>query len=164
MCATGPGFIGCGKSYVLAEPLEELVSEAVLWPLDTPELAEMIRNGQNGNGAESQNKADSLAARLDELAVAYANEEVTMREWMAAREPLQCQLDDALRRVARGSKAGVLSEHVGRADELRKRWPELGIDRQHAIIAAALSHVVVNPGRRGYNRFDPQRFDLAWRS
>ena len=33
----------------------------------------------------------------------------------------------------------------------------------HAVIAAVLAHVVVRPGRRGFNRFDPQRFELIWR-
>ena len=40
VCARGPGFAGCGKTYVLAEPLEEFVTEAVLIALDTPELAQ----------------------------------------------------------------------------------------------------------------------------
>jgi DNA invertase Pin-like site-specific DNA recombinase len=163
VCASGPRYVGCGKSYTLAEPLEDLVTEAVLWRLDSPELAQMIRNDQNGNGAESQGEADALAARLDDLAVAYANGDVTMREWMAARDPLRRRHEVALRRVARASKAGVLNGHVGHADEVRKRWPDLGLDRRRAIIAAALSHVTVKPGRRGYNRFDPQRFDLTWR-
>jgi DNA invertase Pin-like site-specific DNA recombinase len=165
VCATGPRYVGCGKSYTLAEPLEELVTEAVLWRLDSPELAKMIRSEQNSNasGHEWQDKADMLAGRLDELADDYATGGITMREWKVARGSLQQQLGDAKRRAARDSKAGIISEHVGHAGELRERLHELGIDRFHAIISGVLAHVVVNPGRRGFNRFDPQRFDLAWR-
>jgi hypothetical protein len=35
--------------------------------------------------------------------------------------------------------------------------------RQHAIVAAVLDHVVVGPGRRGYNRFDPSGLSPVWR-
>ncbi len=30
VCAKGPGFTGCGKVFVTAEPVEEIVAEAVL--------------------------------------------------------------------------------------------------------------------------------------
>ena len=57
------------------------------------------------------------------------------------------------RRRPGGSASGVL----------RERWDDLSIDRRLAIIAAVLDHVEVGPGRRGYNRFDPNRFALVWR-
>jgi len=37
VCARGPQYHGCGRTYVVAEPLEQFVTEAVLWRLDTPE-------------------------------------------------------------------------------------------------------------------------------
>ncbi len=163
VCATGPRYIGCGKSYVLAAPLEELATEAVLWRLDSPELAAMIRSEQASNGNGYQAQADTLRGRLEELALAYADGKVTMHEWLTAKEPLQRALDDASRKLARESQAGALSGHVGHADALRERWPSLSIDQRHAILGAALAHVTVNPARRGFNQFDPQRFDLAWR-
>jgi hypothetical protein len=39
----------------------------------------------------------------------------------------------------------------------------LPLTRQRAIVAAVLAHVVVKPGRRGYNRFDASRFEPVWR-
>lgn len=163
VCATGPGFVGCGRCYVLAEPLEEFVTEAVLWRLDTPELANTLRGTRDTSGDEWQQRADELVGRLDELAVAYAENVISMREWLTAREPLQRQLDDVRRRIARSSSVVALSEYTGRAGALRERWPSLDIGQQHAIIAAILVHVLVGPGRRGYNRFDAARFQLIWR-
>ena len=87
-----------------------------------------------------------------------------MREWLAAREPLQRQLDAARRRMARDSRAMVLAEHAGRGGALRERWAGLSLERRRAIIAAVLDRVVAGPGRRGYNRFDPSRFELVWRT
>ena len=112
---------------------------------------------------EWHSRMEQATARLDELAAAYAEDKITKREWLAARDPLQRQLDTARRRVSRDSRAAVFAEHAGHGDALRKRWGDLSLDRRRAIIAAVLSHVVAVPGRRGYNRFDPNRFAPVWR-
>jgi DNA invertase Pin-like site-specific DNA recombinase len=164
VCARGPGYAGCGRSYALAEPIEEFVTEAVLWRLDSPELANALRGQRANDQADAwQQQVDVATVRLEELADAYGNAAISMREWMAARDPLQRQLDAANRRIARDNGATALEGFVGRSAVLRDRWPRLGIDQKHAIITAMLIHVIVGPGRRGYNRFDPDRFKLAWR-
>ncbi len=38
-CAKGPGFTGCGKTYINADQVEQFVAEAVLHRLDAPEVA-----------------------------------------------------------------------------------------------------------------------------
>ena len=53
---------------------------------------------------------------------------------------------------------------VGNATDCGSSWPKLPLTRQHAIVAAVLDHLVVAPGRRGYNRFDPSRFEPVWRA
>jgi site-specific DNA recombinase len=163
VCATGPQYHGCGRTYVLAEPLEQLVTGAVLHRLDTPDLARALRGERDDDDKELAARLDELTARMDELAATYAAGAVSMREWLAAREPLQGQLDAARRRLARDSRAMVLAEHAGHAGALRERWTGLSLERRRAIIAAVLDRVVVGPGRRGYNRFDPSRFELVWR-
>lgn len=162
ICAKGPGLPGSGCVYVLAEPLEEFIVEAVLSQLDTPELARAIRGRPEPVDPITQ-RLDVLTSRLDELATAYAQNRITMREWLTARDPLQRQLDDARRQSARDSNITILSEHAGKAGMLRRRWPDLTLDQRHAIIRAVLQQVLVGPGRRGYNRFDPGRFDMVWR-
>lgn len=163
VCATGPGLDGCGRCYVLAEPLEQFVTEAVLTRLDSPAVEQAARGRPSAPTDEWQVRADRFAVRLDELAAAYAAEQISMREWLAAREPLQQQLAAARRRIARDSNVTLLAEHAGHGSQLRERWDDLSIERQHAIISAVLAYVIAKPGRRGYNRFDPSRFDLIWR-
>ena len=162
VCATGPRYHGCGRTYVLAEPLEQFVTGAVLHRLDTPELARAIR-GARDDAATSEHAArlDELTARMDELAAAYAGGAVSMREWLAAREPLQRQLDAAPRQLAAremGSAAGTRPQQA-----LRKRWGDLGrrgASRGHRLRARAC---------RGRSRsarpepFRPWRFRLVWR-
>ena len=39
----------------------------------------------------------------------------------------------------------------------------MSLTRQQQIVAALLDHVVVGPGRRGFNRFDHSRLAAVWR-
>jgi site-specific DNA recombinase len=163
VCARGPQYVGCGKTYVLAEPLEEFVTEAVLWRLDTPALADVLKRQEGDTPDAWQQQTDEITGRLDELATAFAAGAISMREWLAARQPLQQRLETSQRQVRRNTSVSLLAPYTGSQGLLRKQWPALSLERRHAIISAVLSHVVVGPGRRGFNRFDPARFELVWR-
>lgn len=60
-----------------------------------------------------------------------------MKEWMAARAPLQERLEVALRAVdevnAQDSRASLL----GTGDELRESWPSMTLDQKRAVIRSA---------------------------
>ena len=58
VCAKGPGKPGCGGVAILAEPLEALIAEAVLYRLDTPEL---------GRGPRRSVDSDDNAERCGHL-------------------------------------------------------------------------------------------------
>jgi len=40
----------------------------------------------------------------------------------------------------------------------------LTLTKQTQIVEAVLDHVVVGPGRRGFNCFDPSRLTPVWRA
>ena len=69
----------------------------------------------------------------------------------------------ARKQLANATRTTVLDGNVGADSGLRERWKKLDLTRQHAIIAAVLDHVVVTPGRQGYNRFDESRIEPVWR-
>ena len=171
VCATGPGFTGCGKTYILAEPAEEHVARSFLWEyVGGPEFSKALRAARGEDGDEAQDRVDALTTKLDELAKAYAADQFSMREWLAAREPLQRQLDEAQRRISRHTHGHVLSTFASRgeafaarATELQRRWKEASLEQRHALLSAAIVQVDVGPGRRGYNRFDPERLTFTWR-
>ena len=164
MCATGPGYVGCGHIYVLAEPLERFVVEAVLHRLDTPELAAALAGTPSDPDAERlQAEIAESQAQLDTLAAMYGDREIGLQEWIAARSPVDARVKEAKRRLGRLSRSASLDGFVGNATGLRERWEGLLLHRQHAIVAAVLDHLVVGPGRRGFNGFDPSRFRPVWR-
>jgi DNA invertase Pin-like site-specific DNA recombinase len=163
-CAKGPGFSGCGGTYVMADTLEQFVVEAVLYRLDSPELAAALAGTTSDPDGESwQAEVEQSQAQLDELAGLYGRREIGLSEWTAARAPIEQRVTDARKRLSRLNRTTVLDGHVGNGVELREKWAGLPLTRQHAIVAAVLDHVVVGPGRRGYNKFDPSRFTPVWR-
>lgn len=150
---------------MVAEPLEELITEAVLYRLDTPELADTL-TGRNRADKQAAGLADTIAAdraQLDELAGLYADRRIAVREWMAARRPIEDRIADAEKRLARMTRTDTIAGLVGNGKALRKQWDDLNLTRQHAIIAAVLDHAVVAPGTPGSRQLDPNRVERVWR-
>lgn len=165
VCSSGPDHGGCGRLTVVAAPVEELVVAAVLFRLDTPELADTLA-GRAAADVQTSALADTLAqdrAQLDELAELYAQRQITMREWMAARHPIEQRIHEAERQLARATRSGALTGLVGHGDELRAKWTGLNLTRQHAIVTAVMDHGVIGPGAQGSRSLDPARVEIVWR-
>jgi hypothetical protein len=152
--------------YVIAEPLEQFVVEAVLYRLDSPEFAAALAGSPvTATDADRwQQEIDQSREQLDFLAAMYGSREIGLTEWQAARVPVERRITEAKKRLARLSRTAALAGHVGNASALREQWQTLDLTRQHAIVEAVLDHVVVGAGRRGFNRFDPSRFHPVWRA
>src|SRR3972149_6468344 len=75
-----PGQPGCGRPWILSEPLETFISEAVLYRLDTPTLSARLAGSPEPDPADDAH-AELLAdqAQLDELAAAYGDKALTLR-------------------------------------------------------------------------------------
>ena len=165
-CAKGPGFSGCGKTYINADQVEAFVVEAVLHRLDSPELPRAVKRRQAQRPDASsvgRQEAEAAQEQLAELATAYGQREISMDEWKAARKPIEQQLSAARRQLAKVSRTNVLDGYVGNGEGLRAEWDSLDLSQQHAIVAAVVDSVVVGPARRGYNRFDESRLTPVWR-
>jgi site-specific DNA recombinase len=165
VCAKGPGLAGCGGIAVLAEPLEQLIAEAVLYRLDTPELAAALA-GATTEDAEADAAQASLAAdrtQLAELAGAYGERQITFAEYLAARKPIEARIEAGQRKVSRLTQTTAIAAHVGDAGGLRATWRNLPLTRQRAIVAAVLDRAVVGRAVRGRARFDPDRIEPVWR-
>ena len=118
MCLSGPDHRGCGRLTVVAEPLENLITDAVLYRLDTPELADTLA-GRNRADKQVAGLADAIAAdraQLDEVAGLYADRSIGVREWMAARRPIEDRIADAEKRLARMTRTDTLTGLVGNGE------------------------------------------------
>lgn len=165
VCAKGPNFTGCGHTAIVSDGFEALVVEGVLHRLDSPALFEALSgNPEDASDAKRiQVELDDVAGQLDELAAVYGRGDVGLSEWLAAREPIERRAAAAKKQLAALTRTSAVVDHIGQAGRLRERWLTLPLSRRHAIVAAIVDHIVIRPGRRGYNRFDPARVEPVWR-
>ncbi|AMU64654.1 integrase/recombinase [Mycobacteroides abscessus 5S-0422] len=166
VCLKGPDHGGCGRLTVVALPVEELLTDAVLTRLDSPQLAEALA-GKSRVDADVATLAAQLEAdqtRLDELAGLYAQGAVSAREWIAARDPITDRITRARRDIATATDTSAVVDLAGRGDLLRSQWDDLDIGRQQAIIKSVLDHAVIAPGTPGTRKLDINRVQPHWRT
>jgi site-specific DNA recombinase len=165
VCAKGPGLAGCGRIAVVADELEALIAEAVVYRLDTPELAAALA-GAAREDAEAAAAQDSLAAdqsQLNELATAYGERQITFPEYLAARKPIETRIEAGKRRLSRLTRSAAIDSYLGQSEALRSAWADLPLTRQRAIVAAVLDRAIVRPAVRGRTTFDSGRIEPVWR-
>jgi site-specific DNA recombinase len=165
VCLSGPDHGGCGKLTVVAAPVETLVAAAVLHRLDTPELADALagRAARDQALAAVAHELSGDQEQLRELAQAYGDKLITMREWVDAKKPIEARIDAGQRRISRATHSDALHGMPGHGQALRASWDTLNLTRQAAIIAAVLDHAVIAPGTPGSRSLDPNRVQPAWR-
>jgi len=166
VCMGGPDHGGgCGRLTIVATPLEQLIADAVLYRLDTPELAAAL-TGQAERDTETAAMSEALAqarAHLDELAQIYGDGKVSQREWLTAKAPIDARVKDLERRLARAAGNGALAGIIGNGESLRAQWTDLPLGRQAAIVKTILDHANIGPGTPSARSLDPGRVDLVWR-
>jgi len=166
VCLSGPDHGGCGRLTVTAEPLEELLADAVLHRLDSPQLADTLA-GRSSADVHGAGLAEQLAAdqqQLDELAGMFGKQEISAREWRAARTPIEQRVTERKRQLAQSTRTDALLGLPTGGEQLRQFWDDLPLTRQAAIVAAVLDHAVIAPGTAGARALDLARVQPVWRS
>jgi DNA invertase Pin-like site-specific DNA recombinase len=158
-CIKRPGAPGCGATTVVADRLDELIVEAVLHRLGTKTVARALTR------KPKQARVDVDVARierdLEDLAADFGAGNISRREWLAARKPLEERLARARKVVDAESGTAALTPFRGR--DVRQAWEELDIDRRRAVLGALIDRVVVNPAIVP-GKFSRDRVDVVWRA
>lgn len=165
VCLKGPDHGGCGRLTVVAEPVEHLLTEAVLTRLDSPQLAEVLtgKTSPDHDVAALAAQVEKDQARLDELAGLYAEGAISAREWITARDPIVARIAQARRDIAAATDTIAVYKLVGTGGKLRQQWHGLDIDRQQAILKSVLDHAAIAPGTPGARSVDINRVQPHWR-
>jgi hypothetical protein len=158
---------GCNRVGIGAQPLEDLITEAVMIRLDTPALSKAVAARRDDRKSTSRTKAgDSVAdleQRLDDLAEMFGAGEISKSEWATARARLVRRLDEAKTREAAAIRKTNVTDQLARPDVLRREWPEMTFDRQRIVLNAIIERITIAPTTKAGNKFNPDRVDVKWR-
>jgi site-specific DNA recombinase len=165
VCLSGPDHGGCGGTTVTADPLERFVCDTVLYRLDTPAMTDVLagRSSADERTQELTRALDDANEQLEELSLAYANRDITMREWMTAKKPITGRLEAAQRQLAQVTHTTALTGLVGNGEALGRTWGTLNLSRQVAIVNALIDHITIGPGKPGATSLDLDRVSITWR-
>jgi site-specific DNA recombinase len=158
-CAKTSG--GCGGVFILASGIDAFITDAVLYRLRGANLDRARR--RLAKATDDDTLLSDIAAdeaMLVELAEDFAERRISRSAFHAATDRVQSRLDTAKARLAAQSTPDAL----GGIHDLASEWPDLGLERQRAVIAAVLAEIAVGPARGPRNRFDPQRVSFRWRA
>src|SRR5205807_3721300 len=128
-CAKGPGFAGCGKTYINADDVERFVTEAVLHRLDSAALQQALerRQRQAPDAQRWLEEIEQARGQQVELADAYGNREISMDELRAARKPIEQRLTHARKQLSKVTRSTVLDRYIGNGAGLRAEWDSLDL-------------------------------------
>lgn len=164
VCASGPGFGGCGRIRSLSDPLEHEVVERVLSAVDDEAFARGLADAPDDEEAALAHSIAEVEAGLAEMSRRYfVDKTLTAVEYEASRPSLVARLESLQRRLARLTAVERRSEWLGRGAELRAEWEGMTLDQRRAVLSGLVERVVVAPAVKGRNFFDPERVVVRWR-
>jgi site-specific DNA recombinase len=135
-----------------AEHLEAYIVKTVLRLTDGAALPK-------AKAPRVSSRVAALEKELEQLAALRGKGRISLREWMAAKAPLDKRLTEARKTVPAERVPAGVSAVLGRKGGLRRAWPGMTVDEQRRAVAAVLEKVVVQPvGPRG-RVFDTDRIE-----
>jgi site-specific DNA recombinase len=158
---------GCGKISRLAEPVEHLVTEAVLYRLDSLDMAEALADEQAPEMAGLLDTYAAQKARLDDLVADYASGLLNRDQLAHAKSVAEEALEATKARMARVERGRRLAS-VPAGKTLREAWDEGDLFFRRQLLSLVLERVTLMPGRAGAKRyqgfqFDPDAVRITWR-
>lgn len=160
VCPNVPGTEACGGVATNAARTDAHVRDMILTALDSPVLGARLQQ-QRGSDSELVGQLRADEEQLEELATAWAEREISRREWMAARTPIELRLERARSQLARQSHANVLQPFIGTFDDMLSRWEQMNVSQRRAVVGAVVHRIVVEPADP-HKRWDPDRFKPDW--
>ena len=107
----------------------------VLYRLDTHgrEAALTGKAREDVAAAELSDAHAGDRAQLDELAGLYADKTIGVREWVAARKPIEGRIEETERRLGRLTRTDALAGLVGNGAQLANSWGSLNLTQKWRI-------------------------------
>src|SRR5439155_10107349 len=154
-----------GGISILAVPVEEFITEAVLYRLASPALASAIarRPDRSTELAQLDLQIAKDEAQLEELAGFWADRKIEASEYFVARKLIADRLATSRAQFSRLDSQKSVRGLIDQGAALRRRWGALNLHQRRAGISAVLDHVIVNRAQRTGKTVDVNRLQPVWR-
>jgi DNA invertase Pin-like site-specific DNA recombinase len=170
---------GCAGISRLAEPLEALVTEAVLDVLDSPKMTEIFASAtQNLETAELIADYQQHKAKLEDLVADYATGLLSREQLAQAKAIVEAAMDATQRRLEKLQSGRALAS-VPAGQSIRQAWAANGPDWRRSLVGLLVEKVILHPSQGGSHRwpedeelaerlgqtwtFDPAKVEIRWR-
>lgn len=161
---------GCGTVFRNADPIDLLVSEAVLLRLDSPDFRAAL--GTQSNEAELRellNQRQAKIAKRDSIYSDYLADAISREMWLRGQAELEEMIESINRQLA-SMQSGRTLARIPLDGTLHQVWEEADLDFRRNLIKLLVKKIVVLPGRtqglwefKGQRfRFDPSLIRIEW--
>jgi site-specific DNA recombinase len=143
-----------------AEPVEEYVAAVMIARLSRPDARGLLTDAARPDTVALHEEANGVRARLESLAVDFAEGELTAAQLRIATARLRTRLTELEEALAVVGRVDVLGPIIGAAD-VAAAWNSLSVPRQRALLSV-LARVVLHPPGRGTRTFRPETVGIEW--
>lgn len=147
---------GCRGTSIRQDDTDALITRVVLARLARPDAALTPPDPSAPDRDAARRTIDSAAARLDELAAAFADGSITLAAYTAAERALADRVETAEAEL-RAARPTAIPPAFRAAVDPSVVWEAADVETRHAVITSLISRVVVGPGRKGRLPYDPAR-------
>jgi hypothetical protein len=146
-CANGPGR-GCGRVAIIAEPLEEFVTGAVLDALESPRIQQALRDGADTAAPHRTELLAEITRAQDKREEArrdYSADRIDRADWLDIRDRTEERITKARREYDRLAGSATILGDIPPAEHVRDVWESWNTDRRRAAIKTVLNAIVIHP-------------------
>lgn len=144
----------------MSAPVDAFVEAVMVARLSRADAKELMVSKPVDNGPDLALEAVGLRARLDALAVEFADGGLTASQLRIATERMRARLAAVESEMADAGRVDVLGPLVTAVD-VQAAWDGLGTSKKRAVIAV-LATVVIYPPGRGVRTFKPETVGIEW--
>jgi site-specific DNA recombinase len=164
---------GPGCTSIVAQPVDDLISELVIKRLAQPEVIAAASHDDDADAVAARARAASLRAKLDEFwasAMRTDGTGITLAQYEQARNEIEPQIAAAKAAAERAAAPPLLREFLslteGAGEEIvREVWyQELTLEARRELVKLLFASIKLKRGRPGRVPFDPTRIEVTWRT
>ena len=165
---------GCGKVSRMMDPILDLVTEAVMRRLDSPQLAEALERQKSADNPtrELGRHLRVLEARMSELTNDYYVTKLLSRdEFETMRQSTKAEITDTEKQIQEFTSTALLGG-IDIGENVRTKWDAESIEWRRDVLGHLIERIYVHPrgATAGYKvptykewKFDVRLIDVRWK-